>query len=135
MEEARLDAVFLTNRDNVEYMSGFTTVSWRLADKRFWLVVPLEGEPILTVDLVHEVNAQETSCIDDVRIWGKDGRSYIEHLVEIFRDLKLDSKTVGMELGHGTMLHMSQNDYAAIMKRLSGVKFWMLPRQLPKRKW
>ena len=123
MEESKLDAVLLTSRDNVEYLSGFSTVSWRLPDKRFWLVIPLEEEPILTVDLVHEMNAQETSCIEDVRIWGKDGRSYIEHLVDIFRDLMLCGKNVGMELGHGTMLHMSQNDFASIMDRISSVKF------------
>ena len=123
MEQAEVDALFLTMRDNVEYLSGFTTVSWRLLDKRFWLVVPADREPVLTVDVVHEVNAQETSWIEDVRIWGSHGRTSVDHLVDICRDLRLDTATVGMELGLGMMLHMSQNELREIEGRLDGVKF------------
>ena len=74
MEASHVDAVFLTMRDNVEYLSGFTTVSWRVIDKRFWLIVSLSDEPVLIVDAVHEINARETSFVEDVRIWEKRGK-------------------------------------------------------------
>lgn len=123
MESAKLDALFLTMRDNVEYLSGFTTVSWRLIEKRFWLIVPRDGEPVLTVDLVHECNAVETSWVEDLRIWGKGGRSCVDHLVDIFRDLGLGKARVGMELGLHSRIHMSLGEFAEIQSRLPHVTF------------
>jgi Xaa-Pro aminopeptidase len=123
IEEAKLDALLLTMRDNVEYLSGFKVVSWRLPDKRFWLVVPLQGNPVLTVDTIHEYNARETSWIEDVRIWGKDGRSYIDHIIDIVQDLRLSKATIGMELGDAAILHMSQHDYFELVDQLNEVRF------------
>ena len=123
MEEAGIDALLLTMRDNVEYLSGFTTVSWRLLDKRFWVLVPVDDDPVLTVDVVHEVNAQETSWIEDVRIWGRHGKTSVNLMMDVFSDLGLDSATVGMELGLGMMLHMSQNELSEIKGRLGSVEF------------
>ena len=122
MKAAQVDAVFLTMRDNVEYLSGFTTVSWRVIDKRFWLIVPLDGEPVLIVDAVHEVNARETNCVEDVRIWGRRGGSCVDELVDVFRDLKLERATVGMELGLHSIIHMSPNEFVEINSRLDQVK-------------
>ena len=124
MQQVHLDAVFLTMRENVEYLSGFTCVSWwRIFDKRFWIVVPQEGAPVLTVDRMHQVNAHETSWVEDVRIWGIHGKSAIDHLVQIFQDLRLESATVGMELGHGSRLQMSQVNFEEIGTRLKNVRF------------
>ena len=118
MGKARVDALVLTMRENVEYLSGFTTVSWRVVEKRFWLVVPQEGDPILSVDLVHEVNARETSCIEDVRIWGREGQSSVDLLIDIAREFELEKTTVGMELGLHSLIHMSQGEFAEIRSRL-----------------
>ena len=70
MLKVDLNAVLLTTRDNVEFLSGFSTPSWRLGEKRFWLLVSAVTPSVLFVDQVHEINAEKTSPIEDVRIWG-----------------------------------------------------------------
>jgi Xaa-Pro dipeptidase len=123
MDDAGLDALFLTAQEHVEWLSGFTTVSWRLTDKAFWLVVPLDGEPILTVDKMHKTNAERTCGVDDIRLWGIGGKSNIDRLLEIFQDLNLTRATVGAELGTRLRLFMSQQDWDEIKRMLPDVKF------------
>jgi Xaa-Pro aminopeptidase len=123
MADARLDALLLTAQEHVEWLSGFTTVSWRLTDKAFWLVVPLEGEPVLTVDKMHKTNAERTCWVDDTRLWGVGGKSNVDRLTEIFQDLKLTQATVGAELGARLRLFMSQRDWDEIKRSLPRVKF------------
>lgn len=63
ISDAGMDAVLLTMKDNVEFLSGFSVPSWRLDEKQFWLLVPVVSQPALFVDQVHEVNALETTPI------------------------------------------------------------------------
>jgi Xaa-Pro dipeptidase len=123
LDDARLDVLLLTAQEHVEWLSGFTTISWRLTDKAFWLVVPLNGEPVLTVDKMHHTNATRTSWVDDVRLWGVGGESNVDRLVEIYQDLNLTRATVGAELGARLRLFMSQQDWDEIKRRLPDVKF------------
>jgi Xaa-Pro dipeptidase len=123
MANVGLDALLLTAQEYVEWLSGFTTVSWRLTDKAFWLVVPLDDEPIITVDKMHQTNAERTCWVDDIRLWGVGGKTNVDRLVEIFRDLKLTQATVGAELGTRLRLFMSQQDWDEIRRRLPDVKF------------
>lgn len=123
MQQAHLDAVLLTMRDNVEYLSGFTTPSWRVLEKRFWLLVPLERAPILFVDPVHQVNAEMTSPIEDVRIWGKTGKGLVDEFADVCRELGLGRATIGMELGMHSMIHVSVNEFLNLKNTLSDVKF------------
>jgi Xaa-Pro dipeptidase len=123
MAEVRLDALLLTSRDNVEYLTGFTTVSWRVPDKRFWLVLPLEGDAALTVDPMHMSNAEATTWVDDIRVWGADGRSAVDHVIDIILDRRLERATLGMELATALQLHMSHRELAEIMRRLSNVTY------------
>ncbi len=122
MRATQLEAVLLTMRDNVEYLSGFTTPSWRVLEKRFWLLVPTGREPILFIDPVHEVNAAETSPVQDVRIWGRGGKGMIEQLAGVFQELHLDRATVGMELGMHSLAHVSIGEFLQLQRTLQDVK-------------
>jgi len=123
LADSSMDALFLTMRDQVEYLSGFRVVSLRLLGKSFWLVVFAESEPVLIVDSIHEVNASRTSCLEDVRIWGPGGRTAIDHLVEVFREHGLEDAVVGMELGTGLRVNMCQLDFEEVRLRLPRVRF------------
>lgn len=123
MQQAQLDAVLLTMRDNVEYLSGFTTPSWRVLEKRFWLLVPLDRDPILFVDPVHQVNAEMTSPIEDVHIWGRTGKGLVDEFADVCRELGLACGTIGMELGMHSMIHVSVNEFLNLKNTLSDAKF------------
>lgn len=114
MSDAGLDGVLLTTRENVEYLSGFTTPSWRLGEKRFWLVVPSDGDPVLFVDMVHVVNARETSWIEDVRVWGDGGKSNTDLVAGLLREMKIDRGRIGMEFSAASVIRATFAEIEAL---------------------
>ncbi len=118
-----LDGLLLTTRDNVEYLTGFTTPSWRLGEKRFWLVVPAGRDPALFVDMVHVVNARETSWVEDLRIWGAGARANLDLVGDVFKELKLERGKIGMELGPGSVIRMTPPEFDGLRAKLTGARF------------
>ena len=118
-----LDGLLLTTRDNVEYLTGFTTPSWRLGEKRFWLVVPAGRAPTLFVDMVHVVNARETSWVEDVRVWGTGGKANLDLVASVFKELKLERGRIGMELGPGSIIRMTPSEFDGIRVKLGSARF------------
>lgn len=118
-----LDGLLLTTRDNVEYLTGFTTPSWRLGEKRFWLVVPAGRQPALFVDMVHVVNARETTWVEDVRVWGTGGKRNLDLLADVFKEMRLDRGRTGMELGPSSALRMTPSEFTMLMDKLPRASF------------
>jgi len=123
IQSAALDAVLLTTRENVEWLCGFTTVSWRLVEKRFWLLVPAGRDPVLFVDGVHVVNAEKTTWVDDVREWGTGGKDNTTLFADAVGELGLRNATVGAELGPVSQIRMSFAEFDAIRAALPNVTF------------
>lgn len=123
LREKGIDALFVTMYENVEWLSGFGSESWKVYDKEWWVVVPAHGQPALTVDAIHEGNVEGTCVYQDVRIWGIQGKTVVDRLVEIFQDLELEDKCVAIEYGHGTRLFMPACDWDEIKRRLPHVRW------------
>ena len=123
MTDAGLDAVLLTTRDNVEFLSGFSTPSWRLGEKRFWLLVASAAPPVLFVDQVHEVNAIEMTPVEDIRVWGVDGVANIDLLVDALRGLGLGRARIGLELGAASSIRMTPGELEDLRDGVPEVTF------------
>ena len=108
-----IDLLVLTLRDSVEYLCGFTTVSWRLTDKAFWLLVPLEQPIVLLCDPIHTGNVENTCCANDVRYWGPDGSTPVD-LLKDFVGQSGGEGSVGLEIGLRVRINMSVPDYHAV---------------------
>ncbi|MBI4219200.1 MAG: aminopeptidase P family protein [Chloroflexi bacterium] len=137
LEEGGFDAAVLTSRDNVEHLTGFTTVSWRLREKRFWVVLAIDRDPVLFVDAVHEVNARETSWVDDVRIWGKGPDGGVPRLKRTLEELGIRSGRLGLELGSGADLRMSPPEFVELSRAmpdvaLAGADEWLVRPRIVK---
>ncbi|NQW16159.1 MAG: aminopeptidase P family protein [Chloroflexi bacterium] len=123
MEAANLDAVLLTTRENVEYLSGFTTPSWRLGQKRFWLLVTSTAPPSLFVDPVHEANAFETTPIEDIRIWGAGGVSNIQFLCDVLDKSDAGGGSLGLELGAASSIRITPGELDDLRAALRNTSF------------
>jgi len=123
IQSAGLDALLLTTRENVEWLCGFTTVSWRVVEKRFWLLVPAGRDPVLFVDGVHVVNAEKTTWVEDVRVWGTGGKDNALLLADAFEELGLDAGSVGAELGPVSYIRMSSGELEGIRAALPNASF------------
>lgn len=113
MADEQYDLLVLTVRENVEYLCGFMTVSWRSTDKSFWLIVPREGPLRFFADPVHLGNVEQTCCADEVHYWGRGGVTAVDLLADTLKQLGGDG-AVGLEIGVRVRINMSVPDYHAV---------------------
>jgi len=138
MTERNIDALLVTNVENVAYLcgSGFFDHSWAMQFMEpiayaSVIVVPKTGKPILIVHDVFEGVLRQAKAIDDVRVYYERGREeeqpYVEMTVQALKDLGCSKGSIGVELGAGfttdPKLGMPLMNYLRIKERLPDAKF------------
>lgn len=124
MAQQNLDALLLTAKENVVYLSGLQTIGWDSKHRSLGLIVPADSRlPVLVVAESLEFVAYESSWIEDVRLWGGvrvpgAPPDPIVAIRQALEDLRLTGARVGWELGYGTRLAMPQADYEALRAAL-----------------
>jgi Xaa-Pro aminopeptidase len=116
MAERELDAILVTGKENVVYFSGLETVGWDSKHRPLGLVIPAEGEPVLVIPESLAYVAEATSWVSEVRLWGGFKRKGVPTdpvvaIVDALTDLDVAKGRLGLELGYGTRIGMSQADY------------------------
>ncbi len=128
MERHNLDAVLVTAKENVVYFSGLETVGWDSKHRPVGCILPRdEIHPVLVVPESLAYVAEVTSWVDDVRLWGGFKRAGIPQdpvvgIAEAVKDLHLEKGRVGMEMGYGTRINMSQADFEILKGLLPQVE-------------
>jgi Xaa-Pro dipeptidase len=122
-----LDAVLVTGKENVIYFSGLETVGWDSKHRPLGLLVPADGEPVLVIPESLAYVAEATSWVDDRRLWGGFKRTGIPTdpvaaIADAITALGLQKGRLGLELGYGTRLAMSQADYLQLAGLLNGAQ-------------
>lgn len=128
MEERKIDALLLTQRENVEYFSGFLTHLWEAKYRPFVAILPRDGNPALILPRLERVCAEKTSWIKDLRIWEDPSDTYdrilCANLVAItVKDLGLAESKIGVESGYDLRIGMPLRDFNFIMSSLPEAKF------------
>lgn len=130
MEEQGIDVLVLTGRENVIYFSGLQTIGWDSKHRPLGLILPraTDREPILVLPETLIQVARETSWIEMLRPWGgwriSDApRDPILGIQEVIAELDLTEGTIGMELGYGQRIGMSQTDYSELITGLPNASF------------
>ncbi len=119
MEAAGLDAMLLTHELNVRYFSGYLTILWESRFRSLMLLLPRDPAlgPTLIVPGQETGNAVGTSWVPD-RVIYPDQENPVPYVVGALRDKGLATGRIGMELGFGQRLGMTQEDYAALREGL-----------------
>lgn len=124
-----LEALLLTSKENVIYLSGLQTIGWDSKHRPLGLIVPADSRsPVLVVAESLEHVAYESSWVEDVRLWGGvrvpgAPPDPIVAIRQALESLRLTGARVGWELGYGTRLAMPQADYEALRAALPDMKF------------
>lgn len=116
MNARGMDAILVTGKENVVYFAGLETVGWDSKHRPLGCILPADGDPVLVIPESLVYVAEVTSWVRDVRLWGGFKRAGIPRdpvvgIVEAIKDLNLAQGTLGLELGYGTRIAMSQADY------------------------
>lgn len=123
-----LDALLLTAKENVVYLSGLQTIGWDSKHRPLALIVPADHRtPVLVVPESLECVAYESSWIEEVRLWGGvrvpgAPPDPIVAIRQVLQDLGLTTAHVGWELGYGTRLAMPQADYESLRAALPDMR-------------
>lgn len=125
LKERRLDALFLTNRQNLRYFAGLRDGAWDAHHFYFLTLLPAEGEPVLFV--ANGFNHLVKQCwIEDVRYWPWQKEFYlakesgaIDLVVHTLAENHLATGVIGMELSPDLHVHMGQRHFSALHQRMS----------------
>ncbi len=130
MAQQDIDALLLTGKENVIYFSGLQTIGWASKHRPLGLILPQaadqEAVMILPESLLEVARA--TSWIRTLRPWGGwrvpgAAADPVDAIQQSIADLGLTRSVIGMELGYGHRVGMSQDDYNGLVSGLPKIRF------------
>lgn len=93
MEYRHLDAVIITDPENLMYLTDYQTTGYSFFQA---LVVPLEDEPFMITRQMEESNIHARTWVEKTRPYSDTGDA-IQMLVEAMREFGLNKKSIGYE--------------------------------------
>ena len=95
MKKQHIDALLMFRQESMYWLTGYDTFGYVFFQT---LVLYKEGDIILLTRAPDLRQAQNTSIIDDIRIWiDKDGSNPTHDLKKILEELNLKGKNIGIE--------------------------------------
>jgi Xaa-Pro dipeptidase len=120
MRKHQFDALLVTSPPNVRYFTGFDSQFWESPTRPWFVVVPLEGDPVAVIP---EIGAPEMALtwMKDIRTWPApvpedDGISLLKSTIE---GLPRRFGRIGAELGREMALRMPVKDLLQLRDSLS----------------
>lgn len=120
MGELGLDALLLTQMENVRYISGYLSFLWGSKFRPLLAILP--ADPSVPPCLVlpgQEYGNSRSSWIEDVAFYS-DQDDPVPVLVDALHQRALKGKRVGVELGYGTRLGMAQVQWQELSRTFDG---------------
>jgi Xaa-Pro dipeptidase len=123
MQDAGLDALFVTSESNFRYLSGHVTPFWVSKSRPLFFILPRGGRPVLLVTRNQVTAARATSWVEDVRSWEGFVTEGVDLTVETLGELGLTRGRIGAELGFEQRLGLPVQDFLALERRLPDATF------------
>lgn len=127
MQEKNIDGLLLTQKENIEYFSGYMTTHW--GAKGFSIgavVIPRIGDPVLIVPSFLRYTAEKTSWIKDIRGLEEAHtvpRQFSDVVLAAMKEKGLNKGRIGIEIGRHVTVQMPLVDFDAIRSNLKSVNF------------
>lgn len=128
MLEKNLDAVILTEEENIRWISGYWVFTMQDRCMPTVVIVPYteNEQPILLI--AGEGTGEELSWIKKVRYWEEGASQYItankgKVLVDTLKELNLKNYNIGMEIGNGMRVNLDLKDVDYFRKSMDNIKF------------
>lgn len=93
MEKRLLDAVIITDPENLMYLTDYQTTGYSYFQA---LVVPLDDEPFMITRMMEESNVHARTWVEKTRPYSDTGDA-IQMLIESLREFNLSDKVLGYE--------------------------------------
>lgn len=124
MSREGFSGMVITAAANHFYFTGFRKLAnWATFTRTVFVFIPREKAPVLYVQEFAGPEAKSRSAIQDVRAFPDIMGAPVKGVIEIMKELGMDSGKVGFELGYEQRMDMAFNDYEAIKARLPEAEF------------
>ena len=130
MDAHGIDALIVTAKENGIYFSGIRTIGWNSKHRPLGIIVPRDNsKPVISVvaESLFDV-AYQSSWIEEVRPWGgwRIADAAPDPLTAIYdacEQLGVADGKIGLELGYGQRIAMSQADFEDLTGRFTKATF------------
>lgn len=120
MEAADMDAVLLTQMENVRYLAGYLSLLWISKFRPLLALLPRDPSVAPTLILPgQEYGNAKTSWIEEIAFY-RDQEDPIGTVVNVLHKKGFKGKKVGIELGYGSRLGMAQVQWEALSRAFEG---------------
>ncbi len=126
MKEQGIDALLLTNQENLRYFAGFNQGAW--CCKHFYFLMVLPSDMSLAPGLIFANGFQhlaKASWVEEVYYWSWPKAFYMSHetnaiplLAEVLKERKLFDGVLGMELGANMHLGIGSHHFDQLRQAL-----------------
>lgn len=124
MEEAGMKGMVVTAAANHFYFTGFRKLAnWATFTRTVFVFIPVGKDPVLYVQNFAGPEALSRSAVQDVRTFDEVMGAPVDGVVEIMKELCMDTGKIGWELGYEQRMDMAINDYLAIKEKLPNAEF------------
>ena len=119
MSQAGLEALLLTTDPNIRYFTGFLTRFWESPTRPWFLVVPVEGDPVAVIPPIR-AHLMSQSWISDIRTWRSpdyedDG---VTILSDTLAELTDSNAKIGTPSGIETHLRLPLDSWHSLLNRI-----------------
>ncbi|SMP30696.1 M24 family metallopeptidase [Shimia sagamensis] len=124
MAEAGETALLLTSQADIFYTTGFLTRFWESPARPWFVIIPVQGDPIAVIPSIG-ADLMSKTWLTDIRTWdapfpGDDGLSLLS---QTLADLVPETGTIGLPMGLETHLRMPLADYHQLTQNLAPRRF------------
>jgi len=124
MVQEDMSGMVVTAAANHFYFTGFRKLAdWSTFTRTIFVFIPRDKEPVLYVQEFDGPEAKSRSAVQDVRTFKEIMSAPVDGVVEIMKELGMDSGKIGWELGYEQRMDMSFNDFTKIKEQLSNAQF------------
>lgn len=130
MKEDGIDALLLTNQENLRYFAGFNQGAWCCKHFYFFMLLPCdETIPPALIFANGFQTLAKVSWVEEVHHWNWPKGFYMSHetnaiplIADVLKQKKLSDGVIGMELGANMHLGMGSNHFDQLRQALSKAK-------------
>lgn len=126
MKESGIDALLLTNQENLRYFAGFNQGAWCCKHFYFFMLLPCDESIAPTLIFANGFqNLAKASWVEEVHYWRWHKAFYMSHetnavplIADVLKEKKLSDAVIGMELGANMHLGIGSNHFDQLRQAL-----------------
>ena len=124
LKSNNLDALLITSEHNFRYFTGFDSHFWQSPTRPWFLIIPVDGDPIAVIPSIGESSLKKT-WIKNINVWQSPNPKDegVTLLANTINNLSNKFGSIGCEIGKESVLRMPNNDFVVLQSKTSQFSF------------